>query len=583
MATYTLTLLDTTGIQRYIFGSNVLRENIGASELVWRTTRLWPFEIINQKNWTNVKRGKLLGDLDELDDTLQIETHNLDAEVIYAGGGNCAILFASDDNAKEFVTRLSRQVLSQAPGLELIVAHVKVNWKKDALAEKMKEALEELDKQKLARRVSTPLLGVGTTVACRSTGLPAVGTNADESNLKPDKAPVRTLSASILAKLRASKKANMRLEKLLGPEGSPFKQEGVGLTIPYQLDHFGRTSGEISYIAVFHADGNGMGKRIEALRQDFPNPQDNRLYIQTMRDFSRAVEGAAKKALNKLGNLLLRHWQPDTDTLTGIAQQEDGTISEIGEIEFSQDKEHTYIPFRPLVFGGDDLTFVTDGRLGLALAAAYLEAFETAIKDEQEKEQEQEQSNTAKTKKGIAKYIKGLQACAGVAVVKAHYPFSRAYELSEALCNHAKEQSKREHSALDWHFAASGLFGKIKQIRERQYKTPAGDLEMRPLSLHRSSYLGQRWRSWPAFAQVAKTFLLDKPWRDKRNKVIALRQALRDGPKAVEQFRAIYELKELPMLDSSNSALQTTGWDGNKHCGYFDAIEALDFFLPLEG
>lgn len=571
MATYTLTLLDTTGIQRYIFGSNVLRENIGASELVRRTTRLWPFEIVRKTGRTNVKRGKLQGDLDELDDTLQIETHNLDAEVIYAGGGNCAILFASDDNAKEFVTRLSRQVLSQAPGLELIVAHVKVNWEKDALAEKMKEALEKLEKQKLARRVSVPLLGVGTTVACRSTGLPAVGTDGDDPNLKPDKAPVRTLSANILAKLRASKKANTRLEKLLGPEGSPFKQEGVGLTIPYKLDHFGRTSGEISYIAVVHADGNGMGKRIEALRQDFPNHQDNRLYIQTMRDFSRAVEGAAKKALNKLGNLLLRHWQPNTDTLTGIVRQKDRKESKIGEIEFSKDEKYTYIPFRPLVFGGDDVTFVTDGRLGLALTAAYLDAFETAIAEQVTKKQH------------VEKYIKGLQACAGMAVVKTHYPFSRAYELSEELCGHAKEQSKREHSALDWHFAASGLFGKLAQIRNRQYKTQFGRLEMRPILLDRQPSQFQPWRSWPNFLNIIKDFWLDEAWRDKHNKVIALRQALRDGPKAVEQFRLIYELEELPMLDSSHPALQTTGWDGAGHCGYFDAIEALDFFLPLEG
>jgi hypothetical protein len=28
--------------------------------------------------------------------------------------------------------------------------------------------------------------------------------------------------------------------------------------------------------------------------------------------------------------------------------------------------------------------------------------------------------------------------------------------------------------------------------------------------------------------------------------------------------------------------LQDTGWDGAGRCGYFDAVEALDFFLPLE-
>jgi hypothetical protein len=40
----TVTVLDTAGIQPYIFGSNVLRENIGGSELVHRATRLWAFQ-----------------------------------------------------------------------------------------------------------------------------------------------------------------------------------------------------------------------------------------------------------------------------------------------------------------------------------------------------------------------------------------------------------------------------------------------------------------------------------------------------------------------------------------------------------
>ena len=34
MPTYTLTVIDTPGIQPYIFGSNRLLESIGASELV---------------------------------------------------------------------------------------------------------------------------------------------------------------------------------------------------------------------------------------------------------------------------------------------------------------------------------------------------------------------------------------------------------------------------------------------------------------------------------------------------------------------------------------------------------------------
>ena len=72
----------------------------------------------------------------------------------------------------------------------------------------------------------------------------------------------------------------------------------------------------------------------------------------------------------------------------------------------------------------------------------------------------------------------------------------------------------------------------------------------------------------------------DEAWRDRRNKVKQLREVLREGGTAVEQFRRNFNLPELPELDQTRQHLQEQGWDGTR-CGYFDAIEALDFYLPL--
>lgn len=555
MPTYTLTFLDTVGIQNYVFGSNVLRENIGASELVRRATRLWPFEEVRKTGKTNVKPGHdLTGDLDS---NLHIEDDDLTAEVIYAGGGNCAVLFANRDAASDFVTRLSRRVLAEAPELDLVAVHVEMNWESDSLADKMKEAIDQLATKKQERRVSTPLLGLGTTVNCRSTSLPAVGTDADEPGLKPKKAPTRPLSAGILAKLRFLKPANERLSNYLPLFGD------AGLEVPHDFDHFGREAGEISYIAIVHADGNGMGNRVEDLRSRFARPEENRRYIQAMRDFSEAIETASKQALSDVSTLLLRHWNPvkDKDAIIGKTQDGWGEWVEVGKVKLGEKEKRLYVPFRPIVFGGDDLTFVTDGRLGLALAAAYLEAFEKAMNA---------QNN---------EFTKGLRACAGVSVVKAHYPFARACDLAYDLCSNAKKTWERKHSALDWHFAATGLFGTVEAIRLRQYTTPDGHLEVRPVTLKEQPGF---WRSWTGFARITKEFLIGEEWKDKRNKVIALRQALREGPEAVVRFRSAYGLEPLPLLAAGIEALQTTGWDGIGRCGYFDAIEALDFFTPLD-
>ena len=44
--TLVVTVLDTTGIQPYIFSSNRLRENVGASFLVSQATDEWVKEVL---------------------------------------------------------------------------------------------------------------------------------------------------------------------------------------------------------------------------------------------------------------------------------------------------------------------------------------------------------------------------------------------------------------------------------------------------------------------------------------------------------------------------------------------------------
>jgi hypothetical protein len=574
MTTYTLTLLDTTGIQGYIFGSNVLRENVGASELVRRATRQWPFELLREGWRSNVQRdGELRGEMAELNPDLHIEKpeHELQAEVLYAGGGNCAVLFDNRDGARAFVTALGKRLLACAPGLEVVATHVPIEWTWDGaistgepLSLKLKEAGARMVRAKMARCTSVPLLGLGVTAACSSTGLPAVGTDPEDTK--------RPLSADILAKVKVWREASDYLDALL-PQ---FRL--AGLEVPRDFDDFGREEGDISYIAVVHADGNSLGQRLDALSREYEQPAQNRDYVSALRAFCEAVEGTARQALADISTLLTQRWDPEHDTISGLplVDEEKGREVSTGAVRMAEgDRGRFCVPFRPLVFGGDDLTFVSDGRLGLPLAVAYLRAFETAA-----------QEQAAVQEIDAVRRVLDLQACAGVAVVKTHYPFARAYELADGLCRSAKEGWERRISALDWHFAAAGLFGTVDEIRERHYRVPDPQgrgpdmrLETRPLSLAKQP---GEWRSWPRLAGVLETFLANSKWRGRRNKVIALRQALREGPGAVESFRRAYGLPELPEMDSGVAALQTGGWDGAGRCGYFDAVEALDFYLPLE-
>lgn len=528
MQTYTLTVLDTPGIQRYIFGSNRLRENIGASELVRRATSLWPLEILQQIGGSNV-RNPANHDFDE---SRHIERDHLTAEVVYVGGGNTVILFREREQAIQFTTQLNYKLLEEAPGLELAVAHIDIDWEKDRLGHKVNEAMKQLAQNRRTRLPSVPLLGLAVTAACQSTGLVATTTNAEHG--KPEGEETYPISSEVAAKLETIEEAKAHLYASL-PE-----IESAGYDIPSRFDEFGRTAEEMSYIAVVHADGNGMGRFFRRITDQQPNSRD---YIQEVRSTSRKVEEASRAALHQIGIALLQAVE--------FGKNKEPSIRGVVPIRGSK------LPFRPIVFGGDDLTFVCDGRLGLTLAACYLEAFE----------QETEKIG-----------LDLLHACAGVAVVKTHYPFARAYQLSEELASNAKkyvrDNGPADFSALDWHFAAGGLLGGLNEIRAREYQVSEGSLTVRPLRLYESP---PEWRTWPQFIRVLEEF--NKGWGDRRNKVIALREALREGPQAVQRFLTAYG-ESLPTLDSSVRSLQETGWSSHV-CGYFDAIEALDFYVPM--
>jgi len=422
---YTLTIVDTSGIQGYIFNSNLLRHNIGASGLVdWATQGAVYETLVDDLDGpTNVnKRGKLNG--------TSIENDPIISELMYAGGGNTFLLFDNDnpdDNhqlAKKFTRQLTAKVLKKAPGLQLVVSHIDLAWNDDVLADKVDELIQQLQTKKGQRHISTPLLGLGVTQQCNFTGQPA--TNIERKTKKNEIDLI--LSSEQNAKHHFMGKTDNKLQAHMGER----LQDKEYL---YDFDQLG-TKGDSSYMAVVHIDGNGMGKRVEAIANAYRKPDEyNRKYIEAMRAFSRSITDASQRALQATGELLL-------DNMDKLAEEHGIRLID------------NRLPFRPIVFGGDDVTFVCEGRLGLPLAQYYLSELE-----------KQELEDKPKPKP--------LYARAGVAVVHSHYPFSRAYQLAEELAASAKklileqESSDKKpppYSAIDWHFAVSGLVRSLDEI-----------------------------------------------------------------------------------------------------------------------
>ncbi len=552
MSSYILTVLDTCSIQEYVFGTNNLRQITGASFLVERLLKVWVAELLPEPN--NLR--KIEQSWEPLC-SVHIERDNLAAELVYAGGGNAVIIFNTLDRARDFARKLTDRVVREAPGLKLALAHSvsthrfavnssamsdsrEFDWEKNSIAEIYDSVLSELFMKKQNLPTASPLLGLGVTASCAYTGYPAV-THENEAlpQLKDDWFQSdRLLSREIEAKLKASEEAGIRLREYLG--------DIRGYKLVSDFNDIG-ARGERSTMAVVHIDGNGMGTRF----QDFGNQRrrDNRGWIQAMRNLSRDVQNVIQEATRKTVGLLLDSIDPD------------GLIG--GKVAV----KNSILPFRPVISGGDDVTFVCDGRLGLALTTAFLKELESRDRT----------LCDGKT----------LYARAGIAVVKTHYPFSHAYRLAEELCASVKKRLKDEDlsnavAGLDWHFAAGGRVSSLEETREREYRRNQGDrrgqgdhLEARPLLISKDK---GGWRNWETFCDIIDHFTNHPDWSGRRNKVKALREVLRQGPDQTERYLRSGAMK-LPSIPGYGD-MEIRGWQGG-YCGYFDAIEAMDDFVQL--
>ncbi|HRR07703.1 MAG TPA: hypothetical protein PLO56_03345 [Rhodothermales bacterium] len=512
--------MDTTGIQSYIFNSNKLPEIIGASYLVKQAA---------------VKAKKIV----------------TSDQLIYANGGNCVAQFETESDAQAFIKELSKWVYEKAPGVELIFGICTDDLL--PLKQRVDNAFKDIDKKKNTRISSQSLLGLSVTKACYATGLPA--SYLDEE---------RYINSSIKAKLNTKDQANKSLSSCL----SKGSNDGLSYKFPLDLDQLGRSKGDTSLIAVVHIDGNGIGERLKSLNHE--KEEDHKDLI---REFSDTLEGINKQALYKTIQDLINSIEI-TNNRPCIVNKN----SNVTPIRMSQDedKDKIILPFRPIIFGGDDVTFVCDGRIGISLAIRYMEYLKIYS-----------QKTPLPDEKGI------ITASAGIAIIKPHYPFARAYQLADALCSNAKKYRKElgdeSGNFLDWHIAYTVVNDSLKDLRKKDYQEEytnerrSKSLTQRPVRIRKEGSTEQE-RTWDIIEEALYQF--QSGYADRRNKVKELRDALRLGE--VESFVARHS--PLPALSiNAEDDFQNTGFliksiEGNPstQCVYYDAVELLDLWIPID-
>lgn len=447
-----IALIETSGNQHYIFATNKLRENLGASELTRTAGERWVIEAVQAavadvlsqlttESTITAQRTALLAQASIFgENPPQIE-------VIVAASGKAILLTQTKEFATQVIQAVTTKALKEAPGLDISGAFLEFNPKDYDSAEKFAENFKTLlsnihDHHALvhAQRPgnATRFLRLPIIENCKSSGLPAktYQTGGDK----------KARSAVSLAKDKERPNAEARLKKLLEQDEVRTKVWSFPHSAD-ELDEVLRIQDEDNnWLAVIHADGNGVGQ----IFLDFAKHLDSSEHslstaFSKLREFSIALDQCTEQAFRQA---LLETFQ-------------------------HKNLNKGKLPVVPLILGGDDLTILCDGRKALNFTASFLAAFEAATAE-------------SPIVSPIAQKALGtpnLSACAGIAIIKPHFPFSVAYELAEALITSAKtvKQNVRHAtsgtpyptSALDFHILYDSSNVSLEGIRNKLEITDA--------------------------------------------------------------------------------------------------------------
>ncbi|HPW24308.1 MAG TPA: hypothetical protein PL080_02985 [Candidatus Syntrophosphaera thermopropionivorans] len=410
--------VDLRAIQNYIFSSNKLKDNIGASYIV--STLL------------NKVEGKDLCKNSSGDIKSDSGSENNEEEKGFCGGGNLYLQCKTEDEAKNIVRNLSKRIFEKAPGLSFNAVILKAEEEKD-FSYRMQRLYQKMAEEKRTHHQITTLPSYGINAQCSAGPLSAQYLDNSEGSRKyiSEVVQVKRIAAK-----RAESEFKDKYKEALGDDFEP-------------TDEFLKISplkGEDSHIAVVHIDGNGIGAIFSTLKtlsdyQEFSNKLNNDMQ-QALRETIKILEDKIRKG----------EWDYNYKT-----------VNEQNILKY-------ILPLRPIYIGGDDITFVCEGRLGIELSCIFIEEVQKLLNRDD------------------------VSFCAGVAIAKTNFPFFQIYKAADALCRSAKnkrlqdikeEVAKKSDSYIDFHMINSSVYSNLEKVRKIQYTSISGKniLYYRPYKL----------------------------------------------------------------------------------------------------
>jgi hypothetical protein len=457
-------LLDVSGIQRFLFRTPELQQIAAASAQIE--------SYADDSHEEAAKTGLFV-------------RHRDGIEVLFAAGGNVALLSKDCNALRKAFGEISRELLESGNGLEIVGAITE--YEVGELAKTYQKAVWNLQKRKWTQP--------------RSIEFQFSGLMLQEEPLKvADREP--------------------HIEGFKSPRS--FRN--------VICDGFTADGNEqTDLMAVVSIDGIGMGSKLMDWTKEWAENFTKKELTGLARDeafkkeythWSKAIRTRWTCAWDATMHEVARQFGPAHQLIHTVLHEENERPRYL-KLHYDKRDKKWFLPCRHIYQGGDDLSFVCDARIALSLTAYLIRMLEKPDNDPK-----------------LPERFRTMTVSAGIVFVDSHFPFARAVKLAGDVNKNAKKRAQEsknesEHkgsapSALDWWINRQGDLQRPDPLFR--------GATMKPYVLH-SEAAEAGSMSWAELESIALKGLWEL-FRDSRNK-------LKDLISAAESDRAAGVLRLL--------------------------------------
>ena len=508
-----LTIYDISGIQKFIFATGKLKEQVGGSNIVHKIMYETLPSLLNDggvvdKDWVDA-------DYNPFD----FSKKKIKGNVVYIGGGNAMAAFEDEATMVKVTREMQKEVYKLTAGnIRLCYASAEVTDENQKYGEVYQTLMTNMAVFKQTHSAVSSVSGFAINALDVNTGEPLI----------------RCKNGEVRAASLKSKRNNAEDGKLLIMEGLDFTK------------HFEkhRNPDNKSFVAVAHIDGNSMGKSIQKFIESLDrDPSSNiKSSLCQMKQLSLEIDKLYKEALNK-------------------------TVAEVYE---GQDKE---VAFRPVIRDGDDITFIIEAKKAFKFVKTYMNKLSEEIKLEEEYPIMTGSGMEVSAGAGITfvhdkfpfdvAYDYAEQLCKSAK--------TKLKELS------GEDKISESTSCFDFQVIRSGMGDNIAEFREKRYRFRDNKEDGKIFRLETRPYFFIDGNAKNSYSKFEELFAYVGESGDKkrlaRNKLKMLRNAYSEGVQAANDCYALIKSRDKGGVVGD----ERTAFSEDDIAEFFDVLDVMDF------